>query len=141
VQRGEAKGCRRQGGKELKARGLLQVLTINTLGPDEEDVRRGCVSHDMEPQGADSSTTETLQPAFGPLARLTLAAFILCWLADPLPSPPIPPYRQASLTLRHYTFSRRAVRVRLIFSPCLIRSAITLGIIRHGWMVEREGIA
>lgn len=75
-------------GKEVKARGLLEVLTINTLGPDEEDVRRGCVSHDMEPQGAGSSTTETL-PAFGSLSlsltRLTLAAFILCWLAEPPP--------------------------------------------------------
>jgi len=121
-------------GKEVKARGLLQVLTINTLGPDEEDVRRGCVSHDMEPQGAGSSTTETL-PAFGSLARLTLAAFILCSLAE---SHPLPPFPQASLTLRHHTFSRRAVHVRLIFNPCLSRSAITLGIIRHGWMVERE---
>jgi len=57
------------------------------------------------------------------------------------PSPPQRPYPQASLTLRHHTFSRRAVHVRLIFNPCLTRSAITLGIIRQGWMVEREGMA
>lgn len=46
---------------------MFKVVTINTLGPDEEDVRRGCVSHDMEPQGAGSSTTETL-PALGSLS-------------------------------------------------------------------------
>jgi len=74
-------------GKEVKARGLLQVLTINTLGPDEEDVRRGCVSHDMEPQGAGSSTTETL-PAFGSLPRLTLCSLrtLLACRIPPLPN-------------------------------------------------------
>jgi hypothetical protein len=68
---------------------VFQVLTINTVGPDEEDVRRGCVSHDMEPQGAGSSTTETL-PALGCLTRLTLAAFILCWLAESPPPAALP---------------------------------------------------
>ena len=89
VARKGCKGVRRRvaGGEGSKGKGtVLQVLTINTLGPDEEDVRRGCVSHDMEPQGAGSSTTETL-PAFGSLARLTLAAFLLCWLAEFPPSP------------------------------------------------------
>lgn len=57
-------------------------------------MRRDCISHDMQPQGADSSTTETL-PAQGCLPPLTLAASYFAGLQNSLELPPSLPCRQA----------------------------------------------
>lgn len=130
------KAKRREGSKGEG--GCVQVLTINTPGPDEEERRRLgeeiCISHDVEPQGAGClrSLPATLSL---PFPWRCLQAWYFAWFAEFPPSPTL----LKSHALRHHRFSRRGVRVRLILNPCLTRSVITLGIIRWGWMIDGVG--